>query len=111
MDTSADDLFYNRLDTANGDTLLMSNSPVDATVYSNNSTSTFTEGTNYAAITKALMARYILLPVMQRIRTLLSVLWGAARNQRGQKPAQVRWIMRMTRALWCRYRAATSSRH
>ncbi len=51
MDTSVDDLFYNRLDT-NGDTLLMGSAPVDASVNSGNSTATFASGANAPSITK-----------------------------------------------------------
>jgi len=51
VDTSADDLFYNNLDT-NGDTLLKGTGPVDISTNSGNSTATFVTGANYASITK-----------------------------------------------------------
>jgi hypothetical protein len=52
MDTSADDLFYNRLDTASSDTLLKGTSPVDASTNSGNSVATFGLGANSPSITK-----------------------------------------------------------
>jgi hypothetical protein len=52
LDSSADDIFYNRLDTANSDTLLKGTSPVDVSTNSLNSTATFSAGTNGISITK-----------------------------------------------------------
>ncbi|MFZ2253486.1 MAG: hypothetical protein WAW13_04975 [Minisyncoccia bacterium] len=53
MDTSVDDLFYNRLDT-NGDTLLMGTGPRDMSTNSGNSLATLAEGVsgNRHAVTK-----------------------------------------------------------
>lgn len=51
LDTSVDDIFYNRLDT-NGDTLLMGSSPIDVSTNSGNSAATIVEGANTVAITK-----------------------------------------------------------
>ena len=53
MDTSVDDLFYNRLDTGNGDTLLMGTTPIDVSTNSGNSVAAMTEGSNYPSLTKA----------------------------------------------------------
>jgi len=52
MDTTTDDLYYNRLDTLTSDTLLKGATPVDASVNSNNSKASFTFGANYGSITK-----------------------------------------------------------
>ncbi len=52
IDTTADDIFYNRLDTANSDTLLMGTVPVNASTNSGNSVATLTEGQNSMSITK-----------------------------------------------------------
>jgi hypothetical protein len=51
LDTSLDDMFYNRLDTSS-DTLLMSSSPVNVSTNSGNSVATMGAGTNYNTITK-----------------------------------------------------------
>lgn len=52
LDSSVDDIFYNRLDTANSDTLLKGTSPVDVSTNSANSTATFAAGANTVSITK-----------------------------------------------------------
>lgn len=52
LDSSADDIFYNRLDTANSDTLLKGTSPVDVSTNSANSTATFATSANTISITK-----------------------------------------------------------
>jgi len=51
MDTSLDDMFYNRLDTV-GDTLLLGNAPVNVSINSANSVATVGAGTNYNSLTK-----------------------------------------------------------
>lgn len=52
LDTSVDDIFYNRLDT-NGDNLLfLSGNPVDVSTNSTNSIVTVTAGANFVSITK-----------------------------------------------------------
>lgn len=51
IDTTVDDIFYNRLDTTN-DNLLMGSLPVDVSTNSGNSIATLTEGQNYVSITK-----------------------------------------------------------
>jgi len=51
LDSSVDDIFYNRLDT-NGDTLLMGTGPRDVSTNSGNSTATFGVGANTVSITK-----------------------------------------------------------
>lgn len=52
LDSSVDDIFYNRLDTANSDTLLKGTSPVDVSTNSANSVATFGAGANTISITK-----------------------------------------------------------
>lgn len=52
MDTSLDDLFYNRLDTASSDTLLKGSSPVDVSTNSGNSIATLTTAANKQSLTK-----------------------------------------------------------
>ena len=52
MDTSADDLFYNRLDTASSDTLLKGTTPVDVSTNSGNSVAVLAIGANLPTLTK-----------------------------------------------------------
>ncbi len=52
IDTGSDDIFYNRLDTASSDTLLMGLTPVDISISSTNSVATFATNGNYPTITR-----------------------------------------------------------